>query len=154
MTEVLVWADERATKILQQFLWTQHARLADKDVRIAFSDKPLPKKLNCKTYSAIGICTPRERLCAAGLEYGQRPHDVLIVLNRAFWDGLDPRQQVAVVDHALEHLWLDEDDVLSLREHEISEFSGVLERNGIYMESMSYAAQVIFQLGAKAVNGG
>ncbi len=151
MTETLVWADEPVRKIVQQFLWTHHARLADKAIALAFTDKKIPAKLTCRAYATIGICTPRERLLAAGLEYRQRPVDVLIVLNHALWVSLEPSQQVAVVDHTLEHVWLNEDDELSLREHEISEFAVVIERNGLYLESMRHAARVIRQLGAEAL---
>jgi hypothetical protein len=150
MTATLADGSE-ARRVAQPFLLAQHARLSNVRIVWAFSDAKPPKKFTCKAFAAITILTPLHRYLSAGGGGEEEAADVAIVFNRVLWDACTPVQQRWVVDDALEHIWLDEDDALSLREHDIEAFSGVLERQGIPFDSMRHAARVIRQLGAEAL---
>lgn len=52
------------------------------------------------------------------------------------WRDLDDNQRIALVDHELSHCAFDVDDegapVLSMRHHDVEEFTGVITRNGLW----------------------
>lgn len=81
---------------------------------------------------------------AEGAEY------FVIEISHDIWQGLDDGGKRALVDHELSHcamVW-DEDDqtwVLAMRHHDVEEFIGVLQRNGLWrpvlQDMASHAAE-------------
>lgn len=64
-----------------------------------------------------------------GLEY------FLITIAHDMWLLMPPKARTALVDHELSHCYVemsDDDVLLSMRSHEIEEFSGVLKRHGLW----------------------
>lgn len=67
------------------------------------------------------------------------------------WERLKPEQRIALIDHELCHLVVDEngdgDPVLSTRGHDLEEFACIVERHGLWKSDVAaFGDQVIEQL--------
>lgn len=83
--------------------------------------------------------------------------DFLILIDRNIWEGMDVEQRLALIDHELSHCWyetVDGDGVTqkfhrdgspwwAIRGHDLEEFCGVVERNGLWSEDLRAMARVI-----------
>lgn len=61
------------------------------------------------------------------------------------WDAITEKQRRALVDHELEHCWVDENGKLSLAKHDVEEFTNVIRRHGLWRSDV--------QLFVDAANG-
>lgn len=154
MTAIL--SDGYAAEILATPLLEKHySHLRALKLRWFFTDQKPPKQLACKAFAAVTILTPLHRILSSGGTDEEEGDHVAIVVNSQLWVALTPAQQRAVVDHALAHIWVettdDGDDKISRLEHDIGDFAHILERNGLYFDSMKFAAKIIARLGAEAL---
>lgn len=82
--------------------------------------------------------------------------DFLILIDRNIWEGLDAESKLALIDHELSHAWFaTEDDgmtqkfhkdgspVWAIRGHDVEDFAGVVERNGLWNEELRVMARAI-----------
>lgn len=67
-------------------------------------------------------------------------YDLRVVVNKDVWDKLTPEQREALVDHELCHFTKDEDGEgnpnWSIEEHDIQEFSQVVQRHGLWRKEV------------------
>jgi len=94
---------------------------------------------------------------ASDLDREIAPYDFVIILNSDFWNEVNTNdaQRKALMDHELSHceVALDEDGdpkedekgrtVWRIRKHDIEEFTGVVQRNGIYKGDLEAFYSVI-----------
>jgi predicted metallopeptidase len=60
------------------------------------------------------------------------------------WEPLEPRQQIAVLDHEICHIdYNDETDSHRLRDHTVEEFPEIVERHGAYHWSLEHFYEAI-----------
>ncbi len=70
------------------------------------------------------------------------PTDFFVIeISHNTWMRLDDSQHVALVDHELSHCAVDYDDqtgepILKTRSHDVEEFIGVINRNGLWKEDV------------------
>ncbi len=142
-------------KLAMPLLAKEHRRLADYRIVWCGTDAKPGKELGiCKTYAQSTILSPLHRyLSSGGSDMNEGAH-VAIVVNDWLWQRLVVPQRRWLVDHVLEHVAVDEVGTLSLRHHDIGDFSGVIQRHGVPLDPMKAAARAIFELGTELVNGG
>lgn len=92
---------------------------------------------------------------ASDLDRELAPWDFVIVLNQEFWQKAKPEQRKALLDHELCHCEVergsddepkrDEKDRVCyrIRKHDIEEFKGVVERNGIWKRDLESFAKAL-----------
>lgn len=73
--------------------------------------------------------------------YADQPFDLFVIeISEEIWERLTARGKAALIDHELSHCEIDEDDEgrvsLAVVGHDITEFSGVLQRHGLWNESV------------------
>jgi hypothetical protein len=86
---------------------------------------------------------------------GYQP-DFIILIDRNIWAGLDMQQRVALIDHELSHCQQATDEfggpkfnqitgrpIWRIAAHDIEEFNGVIERNGIWRPDLAETARTI-----------
>lgn len=133
-------------QIAEDLIPKYHQHLIDFDVRIeyVFIDKT-PK---AKGREVWGTCRKISNLNAF-LANGQDGSDpfFVITISEPVWEVLPPKSKIALVDHELCHAWAEaqqdeetdgsEDVVkLSLRPHDLEEFSCVVRRHGLWRDDI------------------
>ena len=68
--------------------------------------------------------------------------DFIIEVDEVFWDVLELDQQIALIDHELCHLAVDEKGFY-LRDHDIEEFCAVVKRHGCWMSNIRTFADAV-----------
>lgn len=68
-----------------------------------------------------------------------------IEISQHTWEGLEPIQQRALIDHELSHLGI-EDDKLTLLPHDIEEFGPIVARYGLWRKDVKNFAEIVQQL--------
>jgi len=89
-------------------------------------------------------------------QFGETPPDFIVLIDRNIWEGLQLEERVALIDHELSHCWYaTEDDGVTqkfhmdgspwwaIRGHDVEEFCGVVERNGLWKEDLIPFARAI-----------
>ncbi len=64
--------------------------------------------------------------------------DFIICLNWQVWKQLTDAQKEALVDHELEHCKYDENDRPIMKEHDLEEFTCVVERHGLWTTALQH----------------
>jgi hypothetical protein len=94
---------------------------------------------------------------ASDLDREIAPYDFVIILNKEFWTDARTKeeQRTALMDHELSHCEVELDDngepkvdekdriCYRIRKHDIEEFRGVVERNGIYKRDLELFAKTL-----------
>lgn len=124
---------------------TQHQPLVDVDITYLFiKDAPKSKGRNVlgRARKVSGLQAwlghPDIDPPSAFVE----PTDFFVIeISHNTWRDLDDSQRVALVDHELSHCAVDYDDetgepVLKMRTHDVEEFIGVINRNGLWKEDV------------------
>lgn len=118
------------------------------DIRIECVWKP--KATRSKGHLVLGKARKISGLNAYLANGGEEFFVIEIALDT--WDHLTHEQRVALVDHELCHLRVDEDHVtgepvLGMHHHEIEEFAGVIARHGFWKSDVArFSAAVAEQL--------
>lgn len=69
--------------------------------------------------------------------------DFIICLNWQIWNVLNIKQKAALVDHELEHCKYDEDDRPIMIDHDIEEFTCIVERHGLWTTGLQRMEQTM-----------
>jgi len=75
--------------------------------------------------------------------YLKQELDFMIELAGVEWCELDSRRQVALVDHELCHLGMDDDGNLTIRAHDVEEFTEIVMRHGLWYQSLEQMADAV-----------
>ena len=84
---------------------------------------------------------------ASGLVAHLANVSLVLTINREAWDILTDSQKVALVDHELEHVRLDDEtSSYVLVPHDVEEFSSIIERHGLWYDGVRKFIQTAGQL--------
>lgn len=143
----------------------EHAHLADASIAYVFRDDELRRQGKV----ILAECILVERILQSEKRWSrvvkwallqitklEQLPDFLVLIDRNIWEGLDAESRVALIDHELSHAWFaTEDDGetqkfhkdgspwWAIRGHDIEEFCGVIQRRGLWSESLREVARVI-----------
>jgi predicted metallopeptidase len=74
-------------------------------------------------------------------------YDAIMIVSYPTFQQLNEDQKIAIIDHALTHLFVDEDSTgapkLRILAHDVEEFSAIIERHGLYQQDLVRLGQVI-----------
>jgi hypothetical protein len=68
----------------------------------------------------------------------------LVTMCEPLWDALEPSQRIALTDHELSHLFI-EDGKYGLIGHDLEEFIGVVHRHGLWITNVEAFASVVMR---------
>jgi hypothetical protein len=140
-----------------------HTHLRDASIGYIFHDEEITNGGKVEWASAgLGIMRgPSAKHWGRFIEWtifrmiGYQP-DFIILIDRNIWNGLDAAQKVALIDHELCHCQQATDafggprfnqitgrPIWRIAAHDIEEFHGVIERNGIWNDDVAETARVI-----------
>lgn len=138
MTHVLAAPDHEAYKLMEEILPKQHDHLKETNIRILLRTGNNWQSKGREVLGRAKILPDDVRRAFAT--------DAFIVLNQYQWDEvLNEQQKRYLIDHELTHLDVayDGEDVkylddgrpkLTLRVHDVEDFSDVIQRHGLIME--------------------
>ena len=130
-----------AEKLVEKY----HGHLTDFNVKLeyVFVDKT-PKRNGKEVWATCRKISSINAFLAGG-DDGSDPFFVIVV-SEPVWDVLPPDTRLALVDHELCHAWAeanqkenaDEADAvkLSLKPHDVEEFSCIIRRHGLWREDV------------------
>ncbi len=149
----LIGHDSSAGKLLYKMLHglvkEHHRELAPANIALAWHSG---WKLDVDGRQKLGMAK-----VVGALEKEFHEHDLLVILNRAFFEfpSTTPEQQKAILDHELSHFGRKVDTngeemedergrpVFRMVRHDLEEFSRVVERNGLYKRDIERFAQAL-----------
>lgn len=74
---------------------------------------------------------------------GEEAPQFVIWLAYDYWMSFSPQKKLAVLDHELEHCYLDKDKEPRLRGHDIEEFSAIVRRHGLWRDELRTFADAV-----------
>lgn len=144
---------------------TEHSHLQDATIGYMFRDDELTRHGKVTVAEAILVerILPSDKRWSRLVKWSIQHHvlktatlpDFLILIDANIWEGLDPGQKLALVDHELSHASQAKDEngspkfhkdgrpVWSIRGHDVEEFCGVVERNGLWSDDLVTFARAI-----------
>lgn len=148
------WRAAEVERIARKLIGKHHEHLNRHDVlvRCLFRDPPARSKGRLVYGKARKVSGFTAYL--VGLEHNDRldddgPVDFFVVeIAHDLWQGLTERQREALVDHELCHLEVelpetdDKDRTLSLRGHDLEEFTEVVKRHGLWRPQVAAFTEV------------
>lgn len=143
--------DARVDKVTSKLLKGPHKRLAGARIRFMFSDSTAGT--GCSKHGKVKVASDFERYLT-GDGNQDTGDDIFVIVNRMTWAANDDKSRVGQLDHLLSHVTRDEDkDVWVKKDHDLNEFSDVLERNGAYDESAIPALRKVRQVELPGLGG-
>lgn len=140
--------DHEAYGLLKSVRDQWHAELFDARIALAWR---LEQKPDMDGKIVLGKCVK-----ISDLQKEFTPYDFVIVLNQTFWFSFNEKQQTALIDHELSHAAVARDrmtgelvtdtrgrQVYRCRKHDIEEFTGVVERHGVWKMGLVRFAKAI-----------
>lgn len=153
-----IWKSLDAEKIAEGIIPQYHPHLFACRIAYLMTDQPMKsrgKALLGKTTKLGGLT----RFFASGSKSIADGPEMAIVFNAQAWETLSEAQRVALVDHHLAQIrWQegrdeDTDGTFVLRGPDVSEFTEIIERHGLWQPDLATMGQVIRQLDLPWLDG-
>ena len=110
-----------------------------KNHKIAYVEVDAMNKLGDPVYAKIKI--------ASALEKHLSGYDIVLIVNAETWRQFNDKQRLALIDHELEHITVDEmTGNLVRRNHDLEEFSSIARRHGLWEKGLKLFAEHLAQL--------
>jgi hypothetical protein len=123
-----------AKKLVREY----HSGLVNSRIAYLFKNKPI-KRSGQEIPATAEKVSPKNKALSG--------YDFVIVVNNPMWLTLDDAQKNAVIDHCLEHFFIDEDDSGEVKfrilPHDVEEFSSVISRHGLYTKDLVKIGDVV-----------
>ena len=123
---------DQLNSIISQVL-QYHPHLERKSIIFLF-------KKNMKYGGTAQICSKQIK---AILDVYDANADFIICLNWQNWIQLSSKQKEALLDHELEHCKYDENDRPIMIEHDLEEFTSIVERHGLWTSGLQRMEQTM-----------
>jgi predicted metallopeptidase len=130
---------EEVEKIAKRLIPKYHSHLVNSKIAYLFKNKEMKSKGRLIVATAKKIS--KEMTTLSGYNF-------LIVVSYPTFRDLNDDQKLAVIDHELEHCFVDEDPktgdpVYSILPHDVEEFSSIIRRHGLYTTDLVKVGMVI-----------
>jgi predicted metallopeptidase len=148
------WTAPEVEEIAEKLIAEHHPHLADVKIRYVFRDeaaKSRGRTVLGKARKISGLNAHLVGLVGRNHVDGEVDFFVIEVASDT-WRQLDDKQRVALVDHELCHLNIEEpedatkDRKLVLRGHDLEEFTEIVQRHGLWKPDVDEFARAVGQL--------
>lgn len=155
MKDAKIWEATEARQIAEELIPKHHTRLLDHpvlgDARLLylFTDRKRKKGNRVTLGTAAKLPALQRYLSRRGGDPTSEAHFILL-FSYLEWDLLEPEQQVALVDHELCHCTVrmgkDFKSRWAIREHDVEEFTEIIQRHGLWKPDLAEMGQAMQQL--------
>lgn len=132
-------APPEVVEIAQELIGQYHESLTEANIALLFRDEA-PVSGGKVTLGQAKKVPPDQKLLMT------IPYDFIIWFAADWWDRLEARQRLAMIDHELQHCYMDSEGNASLAKHDIEEFNCILERHGFWWPGAEVTAQAVSQM--------
>ena len=130
---------EEVEKIAKKLLPKYHSHLVNAKIAYLFINKAMKSKGVEVVATAAKISKKQHALCG---------YHFLITTAYPTWNELSDKQKLAVVDHELEHCFVEDDEKTgepkySILPHDVEEFGSIIKRHGLYTTNLVRIGRVV-----------
>lgn len=129
---------EEVREIVSDLVQKHHHDLAEANILCLFRKGEWNSNGRARLASASKV--PEIWRCLYG-------YDLMVVINKNIWVGLEQEHKVALVDHELCHFGQEYDSKGNVKytmvQHDIEEFSAVVDRHGLWHQDVKVFAQYV-----------
>ena len=130
---------ESVEKLAKTLIPKHHSHLGSARIAYLFKNKPMKSKGVDVAATAEKISKKNHALCG---------YHFLITVAYPTWNDLSDKEKLAVVDHELEHCFVEDDEKTgepkySILPHDVEEFSAIIRRHGLYTTSLVRIGRVV-----------
>ena len=115
-----------------------HTELVNTKIAYLFKNKTIKAK-GREVIAFVSKCS--------GIVKALSDYDVVMIVSYPSFQNLTDAQKLAVIDHELTHLLVDEDSTgapkVRMIAHDVEEFSSIIERHGLYLEDLVRLGRVV-----------
>lgn len=129
-------ADDGLLSLAQNVIDTYHPYLKQAGARFGFVFRSEPqKRKGSKVLAAVSVVSSQVKM--------HLDLDYLIWVSRDDWDDMSEKQRIALLDHEFCHCCMNEKFEWSTRDHDIQEFSIIIDRHGFWNDGLLRVAEVV-----------
>lgn len=125
-------------KMVEQY----HPDLRGTRIEYVFRSKATKRHGRATAGTAQKYTGLKAMLATPGAQSSEDLAFFVITIARDIWETLDPRKREALVDHELEHCRIEVDEDgdahLTMRGHDIEEFSSIVGRHGLWSDDLEW----------------
>lgn len=132
-------ADDSVLELAKSLISKYHTSLVNAKIAYLFRNKPMKK-------AGREVAATAEKISAKNKVLSN--YDFIITISYEAWKGMQDAVKIAVLDHELSHLFIEDDEKtgepkFTLLPHTVEEFSEVILRNGLYNIDLVHIGNVI-----------
>jgi hypothetical protein len=130
---------EAVEEIAKKLIPKHHSHLVSARIAYLFKNKPMKSKGREVYATAEKISKKNYALCK---------HHFLITVAYPTWKDLSDKKKLAVIDHELEHCFVEDDEKTgepkySILPHDVEEFGSIIRRHGLYTTDLVRIGRVV-----------
>ena len=126
--------EELANRLIAKY----HPHLANVKIAYLYKNKDMTSNGKTRIASAEKL-SPKVKALA--------DFDFLIVISYPAYNALGDKQKRAVIDHELEHCWVEDSDsgdtLLRILPHDVEEFGAIIQRHGLYFSDLERLGRIV-----------
>lgn len=132
-------ADDDLVELANKLIAKNHTHLASCKMAYLYKNKPM--KLKGVEVAATAEKVPTKHRSLSGYHF-------IITIAYPTWQELDDKIRLAVLDHELEHCFVEDDEKTgepkySVLPHDVEEFSTIIRRHGLYTKDLVRIGHVV-----------
>ena len=104
---------------------------------------PIAYLLDADQMKGKGKLIPAKIRKATPVEQHLTGYDLVMLISEPSWQASTDKQRLALIDHELCHVILDDDNNLMLTGHDLEEFRAVVQRHGDWQADITLFAEVL-----------
>ena len=135
---------ESVEEIAKELIPKYHSWLACAEIAYLFCNKEITKSGKKVVATAEKTSKKVKTLCGK---------DFVLTVSYPIWNDLERNIKLAVVDHELMHMLIDDDDQgnqkCSIIPHDYEEFHAIIKRHGLYRGELELMGNMVKELGKK-----
>lgn len=137
------WEAEEIEPIARELIFQHHRHLWEGEANILYLFTSKERKSKGRiTLATAQVANPLHRYLTGKRAHGEA--DFILIFDASYWRMMEPHQRTALVDHELCHCIQNEKgDGWAIRGHDLEEFTGVIERHGIWLPDVLRMAKAM-----------
>lgn len=123
-------------KVTRQLINNEHSHLGPVRIEYVFVSECPKVAGKIQWGRAKKVSGLNAYLASENQEPGIPDEFFVIEIVRPVWTQLDEKSKKALIDHELTHCWVDDEDGLSIKPHDLEEFNAIVRKYGLWRDDV------------------